>query len=506
MGDNNNIKNAAQATDKTSMQSSDVERFRLEQQERYFSEATDIHGDLPAAYRHWSRHFVQPHLKELFGIEDAIGFYADCIKDHISRIKLKASLRIASIGCGEAKTEIDLCKKLIGMGLKNVTFIGVDIATGAIQRAQKAAQREGLDDHFSFSVMDFNEFFKKTSFDVVIAHQVLHHVVELEALFDDIRASIGDSGIFMSVDMIGRNGHMLWPEALAIFDRFWQTLPRNYKFNHNFGRYEDTFSNWDHSKEGNEGIRAQDILDNLSQRFAFERFFSVGPLAPTLFGRQFGANFDPENPKDRELIDVIGRVDHDLMDMGYLKPVLMYAMMSCRQDVSPLFYRHWSADFCRRRPEDYVLFDEQVSYTFGALINFGERQKYNVCLASGWSSPEACGVWSNDMQSTVTIPLQYSAPSVDLVLSIQGIAHICSEKPEQTVEVFVKSNRVGLIVFDESGGMEECNLKLRRIIEGETELSISFRYSDARSPTELGISEDIRRIAFFLRSIKISAD
>jgi len=222
IGDKNTIQHEAQSADKMSTEPLDTERFRLQQQEQFFSEATDIHGDLPAAYHHWSQHFVQPHLKELFKADDAIGFYASCLKVHISRIKPKGPLRIASIGCGEASAEIDLCKMLIGMGINDVTFIGVDIATGAIQRAQEAAQREGLDGHFSFSVMNFHDFFKANSFDVVIAHQVLHHVVELEALFEDIRVSIGRSGIFMSVDMIGRNGHMLWPEALAIFDRFWE--------------------------------------------------------------------------------------------------------------------------------------------------------------------------------------------------------------------------------------------------------------------------------------------
>jgi SAM-dependent methyltransferase len=483
---------------------SEAERFHLEQQASFFSQATDIHGDLPSAYLYWSRHFVEPHLKELFGVSEAVGFYASCIKDHASRINSKVPLRIASIGCGEARAEIDLCKRLSAMGIYDVNFICVDIATGAIQRAQEAAQREGVAAQFSFSVMDLNEFFRGAKFDVVIAHQVLHHVVYLETLFDSIKASIGDDGIFLTVDMIGRNGHMLWPEALAIFDQFWKRLPREYKFNHGFGRYEDTFSNWDHSKEGNEGIRAQDVLSNLTKRFAFDRFFATGCLAPTLFGRQFGANFNPNKPKDREIIDTIGRIDHDLMDVGYLKPVLMYAMMSTHQIEPPRNYRLWSAEFCCRQPEDYALFNKNLNYALGVMLNFGERQSINAFLSEGWSSPEPSGVWSNDNQSSVTIPLLYPVPPVDLVLTIEGVGHVCPEKPMQTVEVTVNGGQVGHMAFKQAGCTEQFKFQLGRMAKGETEISIGFHYSDARSPVDLGISNDIRRIAFFLHSMMIS--
>ncbi len=66
--------------------------------------------------------------------------------------------------------------------------------------------------------------------------------------------------MFVTNDMIGRNGHQRWPEALEIVNQYWHELPEAYRYNKLLSRYEPEYMNWDCSTEGFEGIRAQDIL------------------------------------------------------------------------------------------------------------------------------------------------------------------------------------------------------------------------------------------------------
>jgi trans-aconitate methyltransferase len=65
------------------------------------------------------------------------------------------------------------------------------------------------------SVVDVNATKPTSKFDVIMANHSLHHIVELEKTFDTIFDCLNENGIFATCDMIGRNGHMRWPETEA---------------------------------------------------------------------------------------------------------------------------------------------------------------------------------------------------------------------------------------------------------------------------------------------------
>ena len=82
-----------------------------------------------------------------------------------------------------------------------------------------------------FVEADFNTWIASKQYAAVIANQSLHHVLELEHLFDQVKGSLRPDGYFVASDMIGRNGHQRWPEALAEVQRFWRDLPKEYRWN-----------------------------------------------------------------------------------------------------------------------------------------------------------------------------------------------------------------------------------------------------------------------------------
>ena len=83
-------------------------------------------------------------------------------------------------------------------------------------------------------------------------------------------------------------------------------MPSRYKYNHQLKRFEELYENWDCSKEGFEGIRAQDILPLLLQTFRFEAFVAFGNLPDVFVDRGFGHNLDPTSQEDVDFVDRIG--------------------------------------------------------------------------------------------------------------------------------------------------------------------------------------------------------
>ena len=186
-------------------------------------------------------------------------------------------------------------------------------------------------------------------YDVVIANQSLHHVLELEHLFDAIRLGLAEGGIFLASDMIGRNGHQRWPEALEVVNRFWRELPESYRYNRLMQRQENEFINHDCSTSGFEGIRAQDILPLLLERFEFRLFLPYGNAIFAFIDRPFGHNFDAAAEWDRDFIDRVHADDEEGFLSGRLKPTSMLAVMTLEPHGTTLRDSRLTPEFCVRQ-------------------------------------------------------------------------------------------------------------------------------------------------------------
>ncbi len=474
--------------------------IRIEQAAHQYSVATEIHADLPPACVRWGQEYIEKPMTGLWGAHSTEDFYTGAVLRELDA-RPGVPLRILSIGCGECFIELEMCRRLATAGHEGIHFTCVDIAEGAVQRAAAEAEASGIDRFFDFEIGLYDDYVTRP-WDVVIANQFLHHVVGLEGLFDAIKASIGTTGIFLTNDMIGRNGHMLWPEALAIVDRLWAVLPDRYKLNHVLGRVEAVYSNWDNSKEANEGIRAQDILPVLIERFHFEQFFAAGNIAVAVLSRHFGANFDPEIPEDRAWIDRIGRMDDDLIDAGYLKPVILYACLSNRPGRSEI-YRHRTPEFCVRREPPLLALAHSVGVGPGEEIQFEQRAPAIDMLGAGWSSAEQGGVWSNDDESEVHLRFNRRLARGPCVLEVTGMQFL-PEGEASPIAFSVNGVPAGSLSFP---SQREGAVRVAVAFHSPAAtdgFSLRFRYDRCWMPEELGMGSDRRRLAFRLVSLRLS--
>ncbi len=325
--------------------------MRLRAELATFRDQHEVHA-LPEIFHYWSNRYLRPKLEELgyshpedFFVKEMMRCY-DEVAAHAGR-----PARFVSIGAGNCDAEVRLGTQMLESGRGHFVFECMDINPDMLKRGRVLAAEAGLDDRVRPLQADFNEWKPQGRYDLVLANQSLHHVSNLEGLFDAIAKAIGDSGCFVTSDMIGRNGHARWPEALELVQEYWQELPSEYRYNRQLRRQEDQFMDWDCSVGNFEGIRAQDILPLLLQRFGFTLFLAYGNVISPFVDRSFGHNFDADGDWDRDFIDRVHARDEQEMLAGHLKPTQMMAVMVNQRDLQPRVWKHLTPEFCLRRPD-----------------------------------------------------------------------------------------------------------------------------------------------------------
>ena len=304
---------------------SDDYQKKLEKEQDHFRDLDDVH-DLPPIFHYWADAYVRPMAEE-YGFTIAEELYAKYLARAADNSPDPSPVFL-SIGSGNCDAEIRVARMLRESGVKRFTIECLDVNPAMLLRGHAQAEEAGFAGCFRFTEADFNRWQAARQYTAVVANQSLHHVVSLETLFDEVKRSLRPGGYFVTSDMIGRNGHQRWPEALEAVQRFWRELPIEYRYNRVFDRYEEEYIDYDCSVEGFEGIRAEDILSLLLERFDFHLFVAFGNVVNVFLDRRFGVNFDAKADWDRGFIDRLHGFDERAILSGEMTPTQMFAVMT----------------------------------------------------------------------------------------------------------------------------------------------------------------------------------
>jgi len=318
---------------------------RLEKEKVFYKDCTNV-SDLPQIFRYWADTHLMPTFKQ-FGFATPEHFFFREIERYANTSKAR-SVRIISIGAGNCDVETYIAKHLLHAGIGNFSIDCLDINEAMLARGKAHTQDQGVSEYLKPLLGDFNNWVAEGKYDIVIANQSLHHVLNLEGLFDAVACCLVPGGRFLVSDMIGRNGHQRWPEALTTLQPFWEEMPESYRYNQLLKRYEANYINHDCSSEGFEGIRSQDILPLLVERFNFDLFLPFSNIIMVFIDRAFGHNFDSEANWDRDFIDRVHQNDVDGINAGTLTPTQMVASL-CIEDVAMRKSAHLTPEFCIRK-------------------------------------------------------------------------------------------------------------------------------------------------------------
>jgi len=278
---------------------------------------------LPPIFHYWSEHHLGPRALRA-GIASAEALYFEQIKA-VANSGVDP-LEVLSVGSGSCGMEIALAARLKSEQLR-VRITCVDFNAELLRIAASQAASQGLSDAMSFVGIDCNRHPEFPASDVIIVNQFFHHVEKLEDFCAGLQKALSADGVLLTSDIIGRNGHMLWPDVEAEVRRFWAELPDAQRMDRYFGKVQRDYRPMDHSAYSNEGIRAQDIVACLLDNFDFEVFFTFGGSIMPFVERRIGFNFDPGTPADRFLIDRIDAQDTAALSAGNYPPSNMIATL-----------------------------------------------------------------------------------------------------------------------------------------------------------------------------------
>jgi hypothetical protein len=122
------------------------------------------------------------------------------------------------------------------------------------------------------------------------------------------------------------------------------------------------------------------------------------------------------------------------------------------------------------------------------------------CVATGWGEPEEWGVWSISQRPYVTIRIADDGQPSSLKISMTGFV---SSKilSEQIVSIYKNGEYLTQVRFTPEENVRDLSVPVEA---GESVVGLEFRPSNVRSPLELGMSVDDRKLGVGIRSISLT--
>jgi hypothetical protein len=122
----------------------------------------------------------------------------------------------------------------------------------------------------------------------------------------------------------------------------------------------------------------------------------------------------------------------------------------------------------------------------------------------GWSVPEKWGTWSDGDSSLMLLALS-NTPQNDIELLINGHAFLADKHPSQEVDILVNGHHVATLKYDQqsNGGVRVVKIPKPLALEKNGQLLIKFNFKNPKSPAELGLSADTRRLGLGIVSLEI---
>ncbi len=121
----------------------------------------------------------------------------------------------------------------------------------------------------------------------------------------------------------------------------------------------------------------------------------------------------------------------------------------------------------------------------------------------GWSIPEAQGTWTDGSRSRLDLPFQSISPSgFKVSASIQDV-FLTERNPQQTVEVRVNGEPITTWTFELGKPLLKNYIFQipKAVAQQQTPLSLTFNILDPKSPQELGVSADTRKLGISINRL-----
>ncbi len=236
----------------------------------------------------------------------------------LSRYARGAGLSALVLGGGEGWLE-----RVLARDPRIGKVMGVDIAPEAIEEADRLARQEGLSGRILHAVIDLDrDPVPGGPYDLVLAHDAIHHVRDLEGLFDRIGGALAPDGTLLFCEYVGPRRFDFDARRQALLDDALRSLPEKYRRlqgrkglatrGHRTDPVELAI------RDPSEAVRSDEILPVLRESMDVQEEipYGGGLLAPLLF--ELILNFEAGNAADDEILRTLCERERSLMASGDL--------------------------------------------------------------------------------------------------------------------------------------------------------------------------------------------
>lgn len=134
-------------------------------------------------------------------------------------------------------------------------------------------------------------------------------------------------------------------------------------------------------------------------------------------------------------------------------------------------------------------------------IDFSSDAAPEKYLVTGWSAPEPWGVWSQKEIAELNIPVDAGHQVLTMIITFH--AFVTEQHPKVEISVNINNKHIDLICFQNGQDYQNWQHELSASeMNDQASLHISFKISSPKSPFELGLSADQRRLGIGLRNIR----
>jgi len=221
-----------------------------------------------------------------------------------------------SLGCGDGTLE----RHAVKFGICS-HFDGIDISSKSIELAKKKAQEQGYSDRLHYVVSDLNFIQLEPSlYDVVYAGASIHHIFNLDQVFEEIRKSLKPDGLFIMNEFIGPTRFQWTDKQIEIINEILDILPDHLKKDTE-GRLKTTVCRPSISEMVNtdpsEAVRSKEIIPLLGNYFnIIERVDYGGTILSQLL-HTIVANF--KSDEDVAVLKLIQYIENILIKENVLE-------------------------------------------------------------------------------------------------------------------------------------------------------------------------------------------
>ena len=224
--------------------------------------------------------------------------------------------RILELGCGTG----DLTLELLAGGFAR-DFVAIDNSDVGLHAArQKAAKILRPHDEGEMRTVEFRSGDLNTlelepgAFDGVIAQMSLHHVTELEHLFEQVLRSLKPYGVFAINEYVGAN-RWQWTDAqVALANTLLSRIPERLRRAHPDGHLKTEIGRptveMMIQMDPTEAVRSEDILPLYQRWFTVEHLIDYGGSISVQVLDHIVGNFSGDDPEAVKWMKYVLRCDH----------------------------------------------------------------------------------------------------------------------------------------------------------------------------------------------------